>query len=58
MLKDSKRLQQHKVKKVGIISDFSNIVIEGIKTVFFFTNFKKKKTQIQLLTNLKKNLAH
>ena len=35
MLKDSKRLQQNKVKEVGIISDFSNIVIEGIKTVFF-----------------------
>ena len=39
----------------------SSIVIEDIRTVcfvFFFTNFKKKKPQIQLLTNLRKNLAH
>ena len=35
----------------------SSIVTEGIKRLFF-TNFKNKKTQIQLLINLKKNLAH
>ena len=38
--------------------DYSSIVTEGIRTLlFFFTNFKKKKTQIQLLANLKTNLA-
>ena len=36
----------------------SIIVIEGIKTVFFSQILKRKETQIQLLTNLKKNLAH
>ena len=39
-------------------TDFST-EIEGIRTlVFFFTNFEIKKTQIQLVTNLKGNLAH
>ena len=41
ILKVSKRLQQNKVKKVGIISVFGSIVIEGIRTVclFFFHKF-------------------
>ena len=44
----SMKLQQNKVKKVGIISVLSSIVTEGFRTLFFFTNTKKKKTQIQL----------
>ena len=43
------------------IKTFSSIVIEGIKTLFFSEIKKKNKqtnTQIQLLTNLKRNLAH
>ena len=42
---------------VGIISIFSSIVIEGTWTVFHKFQ-KEEKAQIQLLTNLKKNLAH
>ena len=56
MSKDSKKLQQNKIKNVGIISVFSSIVIKGIRTPFFF--FHKYKKQIQLLKNLEKNFAH
>ena len=43
MSKDSKKLQQNKIKNVGIISVFSSIVIKGIRTLlFFFTNIKNK----------------
>ena len=55
MSKDSKKLQQNKIKNVGIISVFSSIVIKGIRTLFFFHKYKK---QIQLLKNLEKNFAH
>ena len=44
-----------------MISVLISIVIGGIRTLLllsFFTSFKEKKTQIQLLTNLKNNLAH
>ena len=37
----------------------SIIVIQGFKTLLFFhKKIEKEKTQIQLLTNLKKNLSH
>ena len=45
------------MKKNGIISVLSSIVIEGIRKPLFFLQIKKK-TQIQLLTNLKKNLTY
>ena len=55
MLENKKK----KNKKVGIISALSSIVIEGIKTLFSeILKKKEKETEIQLLTNLKKNLAH
>ena len=39
-------------------SVFRSTVIEGIRTVFFFSQIlKRKKVRIQTLTNLKKNLA-
>ena len=38
------------MEKVGIISVFSSIVVEGIRTLLLFF-FTRKKTQIQLLTN-------
>ena len=44
-----------------MISVLSSIVIRGIRALllmYFFSSFKEKKTQIQLLTNLKNNLAH
>ena len=50
------------MKTKAKIKTFSSIVIEGIKTLFFSEVKKQQqqqqKTQIQLLTNLKRNLAH
>ena len=45
ILKDSKKLQHNKVKKVDIISIFSSTIIEGIRTLLFFLTISKKKKE-------------
>ena len=50
----SMKLQQNKVKKLGIISVLSSIVIEGFRTLFFSQILKRKKHKSNFKQTFKK----